>query len=136
MDNSAEARRRLAQPEGDGGGQVAGVVDAHGAYLDLLHPPRVGAEEEDVPGRGLDGEVLVHRADGDALGVEHDPIVAGLGNGAPTGQCSQAGAAPRPQAAIDRVMVKVGPPAGPAPVSIPQLDRATMSSKSWRGMSA
>ena len=86
-------------------------MDAHRAHLHLGHPPRVRPEEEDVPGHRLHGEVLVHRTDGDAFGVEHDAVVAGLGDGPATGQRGQTGAAPGPQAAVDRVMVQVGPPA-------------------------
>ena len=74
--------RRLAEPERDGRRELAGVVHPHGADLDLLHPPRVGAEQEDVADGGLDREVLVHRADRDPVGIEHDPVVAGLGDGA------------------------------------------------------
>src|SRR5581483_2067864 len=102
------AGRRLAQPKGDGGGQVAGVVDPHGADLDLVHPPRVSAQQEDVAGGGLDREVLVHRADGDAVRVEDDPVVTGLGNGTAAGQGGQAGATAGAQAAIHRVVVEVG----------------------------
>ena len=113
------ARRGLAQPEGDGRGQVAGVVDPHGADLDLLHPPRVGAEEEDVPGGRLHGEVLVHRPDGDALGVEDDPVVTGLGDGSPAGQRGQAGAPPGPQAPVDRIVVEMGAATAPSGLDAP-----------------
>ena len=41
------------------------------------------AQEEDVAGRRLDREVLVDRADRHAVGIEHHPVVAGLGDGAP-----------------------------------------------------
>ena len=68
----------------------------------------MGTEQEDVPGRGLDGEVLVHRADGDALGIEYDPVVAGLGDGAATGEGGQPGAAPGPEPPVDGVVVQMG----------------------------
>ncbi len=101
------AGRGLAQPEGDGGRQVAGVVHPHRAHLHLGHPPGVGAQQEDVARRGLDGEVLVHRAHGDALGVEHDAVVARLGDGPAAGQRGQARPAPGSQTAVDRVVVQV-----------------------------
>ena len=113
------AGRRLAQPEGHGRRKIAGVVDPHRAHLDLGHPPRVGAEEEDVPRHRLHREVLVHRPDRDALGVEHDPVVAGLGNGATAGQRGQTGAAAGPQAAVDRVVVQMGAPPSPPGLDAP-----------------
>ena len=61
----------------------------------LAHPPRVRPEQEDVPGRGLHREVLVHRANRHPVGIEDDAVVAGLGDGAAAGQCRQARAAAR-----------------------------------------
>ncbi len=92
--------RAGASPSQNGmvGGQVPGVVHADRADLHLGHPPRVRPEQEDVARRRLDGEVLVHRADGHAVGVEHDAVVARLGDGAAAGQGGQARAAPRPAA--------------------------------------
>ena len=85
--------RSLAEPERDRRRKVAGVVHAHRADLDLGHPPRMGTEQEDVARGGLDGEVLVHRAHGHAVGVEHDAVVTCLGDGAAAGQSGQSGAA-------------------------------------------
>ena len=92
-------------------------MHAHGAHLDLGHPPRVGAEQEDVARRRLDREVLVHRAHGHAVGIEHDAVVAGLGDGAAAGQRGQARAPAGPQAPVDGVVVQVG-----AAASAPGLD--------------
>ena len=94
-------------------------MDAHGAHLDLGHPPRVGAEEEDVPRGRLDREVLVHRADRHAVGIEHDPVVAGLGDGTAAGQRGQPGAPAGPQAAVDGVVVQVGTAPAPAGLDAP-----------------
>ena len=104
------AGRGLAQPERDGGGQVAGVGHPDRAGLHLDDPPRVGAEEEDVAGRGLDGEVLVDRADGDPVRIEHHPVVARLGDGASAGQGGQAGPPAGSQPSVDRIVMEVGSP--------------------------
>ncbi len=92
-------------------------MHTHRAHLDLGHPPRMRAEKEDVPGHRLDREVLVHRSDRHAFGVEHDAVVAGLGNGAATGQRSETRTTARPQAAVDRVEMQVR-----AAPSAPRLD--------------
>ncbi len=84
------AGRCLAQPERDRRREVTGVVHAHGADLHLGDAPRVRPEQEDVSGRGLHREVLVHRADRHPIGIEDDAVVAGLGDGAAAGQCRQA----------------------------------------------
>ncbi len=79
----------------------------------------MGAEQEDVAGGGLDGEVLVHRADRDAVGVEDHPVVPGLGDGPATGQGGQPRSPPGPEPAVDRVVVEVGPTATPASLDAP-----------------
>ena len=66
---------RLAQPEGDRGVGALGVDHPHHAGLDPADAPGVGAEEEHVAGHGLDGPVLVDRADEGVVGVGHDPVV-------------------------------------------------------------
>ncbi len=101
------ACRCLAQPEGDGRREVAGVVDAHRTRLHLDHAPRVGAQQEDVAGGGLDGEVLVHGSHGDAVGVEHHPVVTRFGDGTATGQRGQPCPAPGPEAAVDGVVMEM-----------------------------
>ena len=75
----------------------------------------MGAEEKDVAGHRLDGEVLVDGADHALLGLDHDPVIADFGNGPPAGQCGQASTTARPQDRVDLVAVEVGharPPAG------------------------
>ena len=88
--------------------------------LDLGHPPRVGAEQEDVARGGLDGEVLVHRAHRHAVGVEHDAVVTGLGDGAAAGERGQAGAATGAQAPVHRVVVQVRAAAPPTGLDTPR----------------
>ena len=102
------AGRRLAQPERHRRRRVAGVADPHHAWLDPADLPGVAAEQEDVAGHGLDGPVLVDRADERVVRIGHDPVVAGLGDGAAGHGCSQAGALARPQLAVDLVVVEVG----------------------------
>ena len=113
------AGRGLPQPEGDGRGEVGGVAHPDGARLHLDHPPRVGPQEEDVAGGRLDGEVLVDRTHGDALGVEDHPVVARLGDGTSTGESGQPGAPPRPEPAVDGVVVEVGAPPAPPGLDAP-----------------
>ena len=55
-----------------------------------------------------------------AVGIEHDAVVTGLGDGATAGQRGQPRAAPGPQAAVDGVVVQVGTAAPP-----PRLDAPT-----------
>ncbi len=110
------AGRGLAEPEGDGRRQVGGVDHPNGARLHLDHPPRVGAEQEDVAGGGFDGEVLVDRPDRDALRVQDDPVVPGLGDGAATGEGGQSCPPPGPEPSVDGVVVQVG--AAPAPAGL------------------
>ena len=98
-------------------------MNPHRADLDLGHPPRVGAEEEDVAGGRLDGEVLVHRAHGHPVGVEHHAVVTGLGDGAAAGQRRQPRPAARPQPAVDRVVVQVSPPPPAARLDAPAHQR-------------
>ena len=54
-----------------------------------------------------------------AVGIEHDAVVAGLGDGAAAGQRGQPGAAPGPQAAVDGVVVQVGAAAAPPGLDAP-----------------
>ena len=68
------------------------------------------------PGHRLDGPVLVDRADQGVVGVGHDPVVAGLGDGAAGGGRRQPGALAGPQLAVDLVVVEVG--AAPAPAGL------------------
>ena len=79
------------------------------AAADVLDPPRRVAQQEDVAGVALDGEVFVERADDRAvLVVGDDAVVGDLGNGAAAGDGRQPGALAGPQPAVDAVAVQVG----------------------------
>ena len=100
--------RAGASPSQNGivGGAPPRVLHAHLAALDAADAPRAVAEQEDVARHGLDGEVLVERADGRLVGLEHDLVVGGVGDGAARGDRGQPRAAPAPQPPPHRVAVK------------------------------
>ena len=106
--------RRLAEPEGHGGRHPLGVLDPDLALLHAQDPPRVVPQLHDVPGRALDGEVLVQRADEGLRGL-HDHVVIELVRDRPA---RHEGVDPRPPAALDRpvhqVPLDVGVLASPA----------------------
>ena len=100
------AARRFAEPEGDRGGRAVGVLDPHHAFaLDPADPPGGGAEQEDVAGLALDGEVLVDRADERAFRLFDDAEVARFGDHAAVEQRGQPRGAARAQHAVDAVAV-------------------------------
>jgi hypothetical protein len=70
----------LPQPERDGGVLARGVAHPHDAVRDLDHLPWVGAQKEHVTLEGLDGKVLVHRADEHVSRLHQYAVVTGLGN--------------------------------------------------------
>ncbi len=113
----------LAQPERDRRRQVPRVVDPDRADLDLGHPPRVRAQEEDVPRGRLDREVLVHRADRHPVGIEHHAVVAGLRDGAAAGQRGQPRAPPGAEPPVDGVVMQVRAAAAPARLDPPARQR-------------
>ena len=90
-------RRRLA----------LGVGHAHDAGLDAQDPPGRVAELEDVAAVGLDGEVLVDRADERALGLEAHLVVGGVRDRAAGRERGQARALASPcSAPFDAVAVE------------------------------
>ncbi len=103
------AGRGLTHPEGDGGRRVAGVAHAHGAELHLAHLPRVGAEQEDVAGHRLHGEVLVDRADEGVVGLGDHAVVAGLGDRPARGDRGEPRRLAAAQLVVHAVVVDVGP---------------------------
>ena len=90
------------------------VLDAHDAALDAQDAVGRVAELEDVAGHALDGEVLVHRADDLALGLQQHLVVGVVGDGAAGGERGQAGAAPAAQQAVHGVVVDAARRAGRA----------------------
>ncbi len=103
--------RSLPQPERDRRRRVTCIPHPDDAGLHLADLPRVGAEQEDVTRHRFHGPVLVDGADQGVVGLGHDPVVAGLGDGASRGDGRQPGALASPELAIHRVVVEVGAPA-------------------------
>ena len=76
------AARRFAEPERNGRRHAVRVFDAHHAALDAPDPVALVAELEDVAGKALDREILIHGAD------EIDsPVPAGPGSRHCLGWC-------------------------------------------------
>ena len=71
--------------------------------------PRRVAQQENVAGQALDGEIFVDRADERAFGLGDDAVLGRLGNRAAGGDRGQPGAAAGPQPAVDLVAVQVRP---------------------------
>ena len=100
----------FAAPEGNVGRLAVSVFDedASGAGFDAVDAPTGVAEEHDVAGVGLDGEVLVEGAD-DGFGGQGDDVVErGLGDGSAGGDGRQARASAGAEAMVDLVAVEVG----------------------------
>ena len=103
------ALRGFAFPEGQAGWCAVGVFDEDAAYgFDALDAPTGVAEEDDVAGRGVDGEVLVEGGDLYAFGLEDDVVEGGVGDGSAVGDGDAAGAAARVEMALDAVAEEVG----------------------------
>ena len=81
--------------------------DAAGGF-DALDAPAGGAEEDDVAGGGVDGEVLVECGDLDAFGLEDDVVEVCVGDGAAVGDGDHAGSAARVEMMLDAVAKEVG----------------------------
>ena len=75
--------------------------------FDALDAPAGVAEENDVAGRGVDGEVLVERGYLQTLGLEDDIIKICFGDGAAVGDGDHAGAAARMEVMLDAVTEEV-----------------------------
>ncbi len=87
-----------------------GIFDQHasGLAFDAANPPRRVAEQDDVAAIAFDGEVFVERADHGAFRLGDHGEEGSLGNGATTGDGRQSRAAPRPQLAVDPVVMDIG----------------------------
>ena len=75
--------------------------------FDTLDAPAGVAEEDDVAGRGVDGEVLVERGYLQTLRLEDDIVKICFGNGSAIGDCDHAGAAARMEMMLDAVTEEV-----------------------------
>ena len=107
------ALRGFALPEGQGGRGAVGVFDEDAAGgFDALDAPAGVAEEDDVAGAGVDGEVLVECGDLDAFGLEDDVVEVGVGDGAAVGDGDHAGAAAGVEMVLDAVAKEVGSRSG------------------------
>ena len=102
------AARSLAQPEGDGRQIALGVFDPDPSAFHPAHLPRSIAQQEDVAGHALDGEVLVYRADESPFRVGHHIVIRVVGNGPAAGQGGQAGAPASLHPVVDAVPVQMG----------------------------
>ena len=91
-------RRRLAAPERNRRRGAARVFDQHASGSDAPDAPGRIAEQEDVAGHALDGEVLVDGADDVALGMLDDVVQGGVGNGAAAGDRGEPRASSGPAA--------------------------------------
>src|SRR6185436_6720641 len=77
------------------------------AGLDAADAPRLVAEQKDVTGHALDGEVLVDAADKNVGRLLDDIVVGGIGNGAAAGDRREARAAARPQHLVNAVAMQM-----------------------------
>ena len=95
--------------KGSAGWGAVGVFDEDAADgFDALDAPAGVAEEDDVAGGGVDGEVLVERGDLDAFGLEDDVVEGDVGDGAAVGDGDAAGAAAWVEVALDAVAEEIG----------------------------
>ncbi len=103
------ALRGFALPEGQAGRRAVGVFDQDAAGgFDALDAPAGVAEQDDVAGAGVDGEVLVERGDLHAFGLQDDGEEGGVGDGAAVRDGDHARAATRVELAVDAVAQQVG----------------------------
>ena len=103
------ALRGFAEPEGQAGRRAVGVFDEDAAGgFDALDAPAGVAEQDDVAGAGVDGEVLVERGDLYAFGLQDDAEERGVGDGSAVGDGDRARAAARVELAVDAVAEEVG----------------------------
>ena len=116
------------------GGAPSASRTAHLAAAHVEHAPRSIAQQKDVAGQALDGEILVDRADERFLGLGDDAILGRFGNRAAGGDRRQPRAAAGPQAAVDQVAVQVGA-ALACSARCPSLSMCTIASKSSRDRS-
>ena len=80
-----------------------GVLDPDRPALDALNAIRRVAELKNIARHALDGEILVHGADDQVLGLEQHLVIGRVGDRAARGQRGRPRAAPAAQNAIDRV---------------------------------
>ncbi|MBV6412664.1 MAG: hypothetical protein OMOMHJEC_00447 [Xanthomonadales bacterium] len=101
------ASGRLGHPEGNRRCLSARVLDPHLALADAADAVALVAELKHIARQAFDREVLVDRADADALRLQQHLVVGGVGDRAAAGQRGHARAATGAQHAVDRVAVQV-----------------------------
>jgi len=103
------ALRGFSFPEGQARWCAVGIFDEDAAYgFDALDAPAGVAEEDDVAGAGVYGEVLVERGDLNAFGLEDDVVEGYVGDGAAVGDGDHAGAAAGMKMMLDAIAEEVG----------------------------
>ena len=106
--------RRFAEPERNGRRRAMGIGDADHAAGDLQDAPRAVAELKDVAGVAFDREVFVQRAEERLVGIEHDPVIGDVWNGAARSQRRHARRSLREHAAVHLVaMDQAAAPSAP-----------------------
>ena len=91
-----------------------GVLHPDRPALDPLNAIRRVAKLKNIARHALDGEILVHRADGLVLRLEQHLVVGGVGDRAAGGERGRPRAAPSAQNAIDRIAMDERAAAAPA----------------------
>ncbi len=107
-ESSARAAGRFAAPERNAGRRAVGVLHAHAPRFDAADAPGRGAQQEDVAGHALHGEILVHRAHRGAFRLGHHQVLRGVRNGAARSDGGEPRAAPAAQPMVHRVAMQVG----------------------------
>ncbi len=103
------ALRSFAEPERQRGRGAVSVFDEDAAGgFDALDAPAGGAEEDDVAGAGVDGEVLVECGDLDAFRLQDNVVEGDVGDGSAVGDGDHARAAAWMKVVLDAVAEKVG----------------------------
>ena len=97
----------LSQPEGNRRRGALGVDDAHAPVLDPADAPAMGPQQKHVSREALDGPVLVDRPDDGSVRLEHDRVLARVGDGAARGEGGDARSPAGSKAAVYAVAVEV-----------------------------
>src|SRR4029077_3118221 len=97
--------RRFAKPERNRRRHPMRIFDPNDPALDALDPVALVAKLEDVAGKALDREILIHGPDEVILGFEQHLIIGVVGYGTAGGECGQPRATSAAQYSIDRVMM-------------------------------
>ncbi len=102
------APRRLAEPERNARRLALRVLDTHAARFHANDPVRLVAQLEHVAGQALDREILVDRADLDALRFEEHRVVGHVGDRAARRSGGHHRVAAPAHGAADHVAMQVG----------------------------